>query len=235
MSSVDRATDTITVFAASDLVFAFGEIIPAFESRSGAKVRAVFGSTGNLALQIRHGAPADVFFAANADHIDQLREAGVTEAGSHVQYARGRIALATRARSGLDLATLGGLARPAVRKIAIANPDHAPYGLAARQALEHEGLWTALREKLVYAENIRQTLQFLQTDAVDAAIIALSIAGAPGIEHVLIDEALHRPIDQFAAVVSASRHRALARSFLGFVVGPEGKRMLRRFGFVVPS
>jgi molybdate transport system substrate-binding protein len=224
----------LTIFAAADLAFAFRELVPRFEAAHGAKATVVLGSTGNLAKQIEEGAPADVFFAANVAFVDGLREKGAVLADTQTLYARGRIVLADRRSSGLRLRGLADLLRPEVKRVAIANPEHAPYGRAAREALQAAGLWERVRPKLVYGENIRHTLQFLESGAVEAAIVALSIADAPDVEHVPIDAALHRPLDQAAAVTARSRRPDLARAFLAFVTGPEGRPVMERYGFVVP-
>jgi molybdate transport system substrate-binding protein len=225
---------SLTVFAASDLAFALRDLVPRFEAARGAKVTVVLGSTGQLAKQVEEGAPADVFFAANVAFVDALRQRGAVLADTQTLYARGRIVLASRRSTGPRLSGLADLLRPEVRRVAVANPDHAPYGRAAVEALEAAGLWERVRPKLVYGENVRHALQFLESGAVEAAIVALSIAGPPDVEHVLIDAGLHRPLDQAAAVTAGSPRPDLARAFLAFVTGPEGRAVLERYGFVPP-
>ena len=224
----------LLVAAAADLVFAFREIAPLFEQQHQAKVTLTFGSTGQLAQQIQHGAPVDVFFAANVAFVEDLRAKGVVVADSVEPYAQGRIVLATH-RSRQALASVKDLTREDVRRIAIANPTHAPYGVAAREALVSAGIWEQLQPKLVYGENIRQALQFLETQNVDAAIISLSLADAPDIRFRLIDPSLHRPIVQAAAVTARSRQPDLARAFIRFVNGPQGRPIMKRFGFLLPG
>jgi molybdenum ABC transporter molybdate-binding protein len=170
----------LTVFAAADLVFVLGEIAATFERIYDTKVILVFGSTGHLAPQIAHGAPADVFFAANERFVDDLVRRGAIVAATRTLYAQGRIVLATRKDRGPQLTDLRQLTAPGVRRIAIANPRHAPYGLAAEEALRAAGIWEVVESKLVFGENIRHTLQFLETGGVEAAIVALSVATAPG-------------------------------------------------------
>jgi molybdate transport system substrate-binding protein len=228
------AAPTLTVFAASDLAFAFKEIVPAFERATGSKVILVLGSTGNFAHQIDAGAPADVFFAANAEYVDALAAKDRVIASTRTLYAQGRIVLATP-RRGPKLTGLEQLTDPAIRKIAIGNPRHAPYGKAAEQALRAAGIWDAVKPKLVYGENIRHALQFIQTGAVDAGIVALSIADVPEITFLPIDPTLHAPLNQIAAVVRRSRVPELAQTFIKFVMGPEGRPVMKRFGFVVPG
>jgi molybdate transport system substrate-binding protein len=163
----------ITVAAASDLTPAFEELGREFEKVSKIKVVFVFGSTGLLTRQIANGAPFDLFAAANVSYIDQLDMNGLIIPDTKMIYARGRITLWTVEESPIRLQGIADLVRPEVQRIAIANPDHAPYGLAARQALESAGIWDRVRSKLVYAENIRQTLQYAETGNVEVAIVSL--------------------------------------------------------------
>lgn len=226
--------DTLTVFAAADLALALPELASLFQSERGAAVNFVFGSTGNLALQIQNGAPADVFFAANVSYIDQLIARGQLVPGTKTLYARGRLVLAVPRGSSIVAPALRDLLRPEIRRIAIANPDHAPYGIAAREALQSAGLWDALQEKLVLGENIRQTLQYVQSGAVDAGIVALSMANVPEIRFAPISDSLHQPIDQAAAVIRASRLGRIGADFIAFVTGPVGWPVMERNGFIRP-
>lgn len=225
----------LTVAAAADLVFAFKEIGPLFERAHGVKITFIFGSTGTLAKQIEHGAPVDVFFAADESFIDKLAAREILVAETETLYAQGRIVLATAKHTGLKLTGLKDLLRPEVRRIAIANPGHAPYGKAAQEALEHTGLWERVKPKLVYGENIRHALQFLQTGNVEAGIVALSVASAPEISYVLLDASLHTPLHQAAAVVKRSPRPEMALAFIRFVTGREGRPIMKRFGFLLPG
>ena len=225
----------VTVFAASDLAFAFQELVPRFEKALGVKVTLVLGSSGNFARQIEHGAPADVFFSADRALVDALARADAIIPETRSLYAQGRLALAVSRKAARALKDLRDLARPEVRRLAIANPDHAPYGRAAKEALQALGLWERLRPRLVYGENIRHTLQFLQAGAVEAAIVALSIASVAEVDVVLIDPRLHGPLDQMAAVVSRSSRPELGLAFLQLVQGAEGRPIMKRYGFLVPG
>jgi molybdate transport system substrate-binding protein len=229
------ASQPLLVYGAADLAFAFKEIAPLFDRAAGAKVTLVLGSTGTLAKQIENGAPADVFFAADEGFVDDLGAKGMVIPESRTLYAQGRIVLATSAKTGVSVKALGDLARPEIRRIAIANPAHAPYGRAAQQALQSAGLWERLRPKLVYGENIRHALQFVETGAVEAGIVAQSIADIPGIRAVPIDPALHRPLNQYAVVVKRSARPELALAFIHFVNGPEGRPIMKRVGFRLPG
>lgn len=225
----------LTVFAASDLVAAFKELIPAFERESPSRVTLVTGSTGTLAQQIQHGAPADVFFAANESFVDDLGKQGLTFPDTRIIYARGRIVIATLKSGPIQPRALDDLAKPEVRRIAMANPAHAPYGLAAQQALEAAGLWAGLKPRLVYGENVQQALQFVQSGAAEAGIVARSIVGVPGLSWVLIDASRHAPLSQAAAVLKRTRQRTLAVAFLHFVDGIQGRPVMKRFGFLLPG
>ena len=225
----------LTVFGASDLAFALKEIAAKFEQAHDAKVTLVMGSTGNLSQQIANGAPADILFGANESFVDDLIRRGAIIPETRALYAQGRIVLATRKDRSPRLVDLKGLTGPRVRKIAIANPQHAPYGKAAQEALQTIGLWDAVQPKLVYGENIRHTLQFLETGGVDAAIIALSIASIDGIEHVPIDASLHKPLNQAVGVVKRSPHPERSLAFIQYVNGPEGRPIMKKYGFLLPG
>ena len=225
----------LTVYGASDLTVAFREIAALFEKGTGTKVVLVLGSTGNLAKQIEHGAPADIFFAANASFVDDLQTKGAVIPETRQLYAQGRIVLAVPRDSKLPIQRLEDLRRPDVKRIAIANPEHAPYGRAAQEALQAAGVWDALKPRLVYGENIRHALQFIETGAVDAGIVALSVADTPAVRYVPIDPVLHAPLNQIAAVVKRSARPELAIAFLQFVNGPEGRPIMKRYGFLLPG
>jgi len=229
------AATTLVVYAAADLDTAFREIKPLFEKATGARLTLVMGSTGNLAKQIEHGAPADVFFAANESFVDDLRAAGAVIPQTRTLYAQGRIVLAVPKKSAVAARELTDLLKPAVRRVAIANPAHAPYGRAAQEALERAGVWDKVKPKLVYGESIRHALQFVETGAVEAGIVALSIADAPGITYAPIDPALHAPLNQVAAVVKRSPHPDLGAAFIQFVNGAEGRLVMKRYGFLLPG
>ena len=229
------AVPALVVYAAADLDMAFREIKPLFEKATGARVTLVIGSTGNLAKQIEHGAPADVFFAANESFVDDLRAAGVVIPQTRALYAQGRIVLAVRTKSLIAVRELGELVKREVRRVAIANPAHAPYGSAAREALERAGVWEKVKPKLVYGENVRHALQFVETGAVEAGIVALSIAEAPGITYAAIDPGLYAPLNQVAAVVKRSPHPDLGAAFIQFVNGAEGRPIMKRYGFLLPG
>jgi molybdate transport system substrate-binding protein len=225
----------ITVAAAADLQFAFSEIGALFEQETGQKVRFVFGSTGLLAQQITNGAPFDLFAAANISFVDDLVQEDLILPETVAVYARGRIVLAVNRAANLRMASLEALLSDQITLIAIANPEHAPYGMAAREALVAAGIWEEVQPKIVYGENVRQALQFIQTGDAQAGIIALSIAQAPEISWTLLDEALHNPLDQALGVVHGSSHPEAAREFAVFINGPSGRPIMQRYGFLLPG
>jgi molybdate transport system substrate-binding protein len=240
-ASIPPATATaavsLIVAAAADLTPAFEELGALFTRQTGVEVVFSFGSTGQLAQQIEQGAPVDVFAAANQSYIDDLAQAGLVIPDTVALYAQGRITLWTRADSPFSFATLDDLTQEGISWIAIANPEHAPYGIAAREALQSAGLWETLQPKLILGENVAQTLQYAETGNVDVAIVALSLSIAAGDagRYVLIPADLHRPLDQALAVVSSTRHEAQARQFATFVNSPAGREIMRRYGFILPE
>ncbi len=228
-------SEEISVAAAADLQFAFQEIAQAFEQETGQKVRLVFGSTGQLTQQIEHGAPYDLIAAANIEYIERLAEQGLLLEDSISLYARGRIVLAINLKSGVNAGELTDLLDPAIRHIAIANPEHAPYGVAAQEALQSAGIWEEVQYKLVRGENVRQALQYVQSGDAQVGIVALSVAEVPEITWKLIDEDLHTPLDQALGVLASSDHPDLARQFAEYINGKSGRPVMKRYGFLLPG
>lgn len=226
---------TLTVSAAADLQFAFTEIGVAFEQQTGTRVVFNFGSTGQLAQQIAQGAPVDLFAAANRAYVDDLAARGFIHSDSVQLYARGRITLWTRANNPTSLQSLDDLARPEIKRVAIANPEHAPYGVAAREALQNAGVWDVVQPKLVFGENVSQAKQFAETGNVDAAIIALSLSVGSSGRWVLIPQELHNPLDQALGIVANTRNESAARAFIDFVNSPFGRAVMIKYGFILPG
>ncbi len=232
---------TLTIAAASDLRFALQELAARYEQQSGSKVSVTYGSSGNFHAQIGNGAPFDLFFSADIDYPRQLEAAGLAESGTLYEYAVGRLVLWVPADSPVDVAKRGwdALLDPAVRKIAIANPRHAPYGRAAVAALKSAGIYERVESKLVYGENISQAAQFVQSGNAQAALLAFSLAVSPPLasagKYWEVPAAAHPPIVQGAMVLKSSPRKALAKAFLEFVKSAEGRTILRRCGFTVPG
>jgi len=229
----------LTVAAASDLQSALPAITAVFEKESGQKVTVTFGSSGNFFTQISNGAPFDVFLSADLEYPQRLEAAGLAERGSVVEYARGRLVIWTRRDSGIDVARgLPVLGEPKVRRIAIANPDHAPYGRAAIAALRADGLYERVKTKFIVGENISQTAQFAQSGGADVGLIALSLALSPALKDagVTADVPVEKypPIRQAAAVVAASKQKTAARQFIDALRAPAIAKILASYGFDLP-
>jgi molybdate transport system substrate-binding protein len=232
-----RAQALPTVAAAADLKFALEELAAQFEKDSGHRLRLIFGSSGNFKTQILHGAPFHLFLSAD----EQLAAAGKTE-GRGRSYARGRIGLMVPAGSPLqpdgslqDLAA--ALKDGRLQRFAIANPEHAPYGARAKEALQHAGLWEAIQPRLVFGENVAQAAQFATSGSTQGGIIAQSLALAPAVARTgrfaLIAEAWHRPLRQRMVLMKDAP--AAARRFFDHLSTPAAQAILARYGFAVPT
>lgn len=230
----------LKIAAASDLSAAFKDVVAAFEKHSGARVKVSFGSSGNFFAQIQNGAPFDLFFSADVNYPQKLVEAGFAERESLYEYAIGRLVLWVPRSSPLDVERSGleALRHASAKKIAIANPQHAPYGRAAVAALEKEGVYTAIKNKLVLGENVSQAAQFVQSGNADVGLIALSLALAPQMKdgkYWLVPESMHPPLRQAAIIVRSSRAKQAARDFLAFLRAKEGQAIMERYGFKLPE
>jgi molybdate transport system substrate-binding protein len=235
-----NAAESVAIAAASDLAFCLEALHAEFaraEPRVALKVST--GSSGNFHAQIRHGAPFDVFLSADMHYPRELIAARAADARSLALYAIGRIVLWTT-RDDLDPADLTALIRhPDVKNFAIANPEHAPYGRAAREALENSGIWNEARSKLVFGENIVQTAQFVQTGNADAGIIALSLMLAPRLQGVgrwrEIPASLHAPLEQAVVLTTRGAANPAAARYVAFLRTPEARAVFERYGFLLPS
>ena len=232
-----RPSGNITVLAAADLRLAFDKIGAAFEKTCDCRLTVTYGSSGTFATQIKQGSPGDVFASADVSYVDGLEQDGLILPDTKRDYAIGRIVLAASAGSRLTIDGLADLAGPQFKKVSIANPDHAPYGRAAKEALTALGLWDKIEPKLVLGENAAQATQYVETGDADGGIIplSLSIQNKDKIRYVLIDDRLHSPLRQAAAVLKQSKHADVARAFLDYLNGPEGRPIMREYGFVLPG
>jgi molybdate transport system substrate-binding protein len=236
-----RAEEPPSVAAAASLRYALDEIAALFERETGRRVRLTYGATGNLVSQIENGAPFELLLAADEKSVKRLAEQGRTDGAPSI-YARGRISLV--APKGSPVAVDGelkglreALAAGKVKHFAIANPELAPYGRAAREALTRAGLWSEIEPRLVLGENIGQAAQFATTGAAEAGIIAHSLTVssevAPAITAALIPEAAHQPIEHGMALLKGAGETA--RAFAAFVRGSQARTILERNGFSVPG
>lgn len=224
----------LKVAAAADLASAFKEVGEAFEKETGTRVVFTFGSTGLLSKQILEGAPFDVFAAANVSFVDEVTEAGKCDKETKAFYGRGRLAVWTK--KGIPAPkTLEGLKDPRFRKIAIANPEHAPYGKAAKEALTSTSIWNDVLSRVVYGENVQQALQFAETGNADVAIVALSLAIVSDGDYFVVEERAHAPLDQAMVVCAQRTSRDRAIAFEAFVASEKGRAIMRRYGFLLPG
>ena len=230
----------VNVAAAADLKFAMAELAAQFEKASGAKLDVTYGSSGNFLTQIENGAPFDLFFSADSEYPKKLEAAGLAEPGTLREYAVGRIVIWTPSDNEINAAIDGWkrLLAQRVKKIAIANPEHAPYGRAAVAAIKKAGIYEQVKGKLIYGENISQAAEFVQSGNAQAGIVALSLALSPAMKNGNrweIPADSYPPIKQAVILLKASKNKDASRRFLEFVGGPQGREILQRFGFSVPT
>jgi len=221
------ARPAVRVAAASDLTVAFEAMRGGFEQQTGHPVDFVFGSSGQLSKQLVEGAPYDLFAAANQAFTDPPIAAGACSAETRAQYAEGQLVIfAPREK----VAGLAELIEPRFQRIALANPELAPYGQAAKDALIRAGLWEALEPRLVYGQNVQQTFQLARSGNVEAALVSRSLAK----QAVAVDPALYPPLKQSLVVCGGGKNPEGGRAFAAFVLSDEGRRVLAREGFGLP-
>lgn len=240
-SATVRAADVPVVAAASDLQYALSEAANAFTERTGRSVKLSFGSSGNLARQIGQGAPFQVFFSADESFVQDLARRGMTE-GDGALYAVGRLAIIAATGSLVKVDTelrdlTAAAADGRLLKLALANPEHAPYGRAAREVLVHKGLWSRLQSKLVLGENVSQAAQFTWTGSAQAGLVAYSLVlnesvGKRG-SYALIPQQWHQPLRQRMALIKGAGQTA--REFSGFIQTPLARKIFARYGFAIPQ
>ena len=240
-SAPARTADVPNIAAASDLKFALEEIVAAFGRATGEKVAVTFGSSGNFARQIRQGAPFAMFLSADEALVEALERDGLTR-GSGQVYAIGRIVYFAPAGSPLvpdaDLESLKrALSTGQLGRFAIANPEHAPYGRAAKEALQRAGIWEGIQPRLVLGENVSQAAQFATAGGADGGIFAYSLAVSPAIggkgRYVLIPETAHKPLRQRMVLLKGAG--SVVERFYAFVQAPEARTILDRYGFTLPA
>jgi molybdate transport system substrate-binding protein len=234
----------LRVAAASDLKFALTALAKSFTTVTGIEIDLQFGSSGNFAQQIQQGLPLDLFLSADESYVLTLAKAGLTLGGvqdTGALYATGRVALILPKNSAIQLPKTESEARSnlsaqlqSVRKFAIANPEHAPYGRAAREALQNLGLWEQLQPKLVLGDNISQATQFVASGAAQAGITALSLALAPEVaaqagSHWLLPVNLHAPLKQRMVLLKTAQ--PAAKTLFEYLQTPAAKAVLAKFGF----
>ena len=228
----------IRIAAAADLKFAMQEGAAEFEEESGTRVNVTYGSSGNFFSQIQNGAPFDLFFSADIDYARKLEVAGLAEPGTLYEYAVGRIVLWTGADAKVEVSKEGwkALLGASVQKIAIANPEHAPYGRAAVAALKNAGIYEQVKGKLVYGENISQAAQFVQSGNAQAGIVAMSLAVSPAMKDGKrweIPPRMYPAIEQGAIILTKANNKDGARAFMEFVKGKTARDIFEKYGFTL--
>jgi molybdate transport system substrate-binding protein len=229
--------DKIRIAAASDLKFAMDSVIRAFGKNTTGKVDVTYGSSGKLSEQIINGAPFDIFFSADVTYPQHLAKAHQTSSEIY-PYAKGRIVVWSK-KVDPTMKGLMTLVDSRIKKIAIANPLHAPYGKRAMESFENYRIMISVKEKLVYGENISQAAQFVSTGAADAGVIALSLALSPNMQrekgkYVLIPEDAHTPLIQGAVITMYGKNQKLAMEFFSFVKSQQAISILKHYGFTRP-
>jgi molybdate transport system substrate-binding protein len=233
------AAQEITVAAAADLQFAMQEVGARFQQESGKTVKLIYGSSGNFAQQLQNGAPFDMFFSANLDYPRQLEGAGLTEPGTFYQYAIGKIVVWVPNASKLDVSSgLKALLDPSIKKIAIANPEHAPYGKAALAAMQKENIYEQVKDKFVLGENISQTASFVASGSADVGVVALSLALSPNMKdkgrYAEVPAGDYPAIEQACVIMRSSKNKDVAEQFLKFVQSLPIRDLLQKYGFATP-
>ena len=230
---------TLHVAAAADLQAALPETAKAFEAQTGTPVDITYGSSGNFYAQIQNGAPLDVFFSADNEYPRKLEESGFVEPHSATIYGIGKIVLwmPANAKCSPEQERWRCLQDPSVKRIAIANPVHAPYGRAALAALQKAGIYDALKAKLVLGENVSQAAQFVQSGNAQAGIIAYSLALSPALQSGrwwIISAELYPPIEQAVVVLKSAKEKHAAQEFVKFATQGAGREILAKYGFDPP-
>ncbi|SPF33272.1 Molybdate ABC transporter, periplasmic binding protein [Candidatus Sulfotelmatobacter kueseliae] len=236
-----KNTPELVVAAAADLSTALQEIAHNYEEKTSVNVKLSLGASGALTQQIQNGAPFDLFFSADMDYPRQLIGAGQADGASLYQYAVGKLVLWVPADSRLDVERQGmnALLGPSVKKIAVANPQHAPYGRAAVAALEHYGLYDRVADRLVLGENVSQAAQFVESGNAQAGFVALAHALAPGMQgkgkYWQVPAEAYPALAQGVVVLASSPHKKEAVEFVEYVKTKEAADVLRKYGFTVPE
>ncbi len=223
---------TLIVAAASNVEPAFTEIAKEFESETGAKIVFSFGATGLLAKQIENGAPFDLFVSADVKTVEGLEAKGEVLPNSKRIYAQGKLVLSWPKEAKQVPLSLEEITKVEFKRIAIATPEIAPYGMAAKETLENLGVWQKLEPRIVYGENVNAVYQYAKTGNVDLVFIPLSLI-KPGEKFLAIDEKLHKPIEQALGIMKRSQQIELAKEFDSFLKGQKGLSILERFGYIV--
>ena len=223
----------LRIAAASDLQRVLPRLIERFQNQTPTTVTPTltFDASGQLAEQIKAGAPFDLFLSANVKFVTDLAAAGLVEPASVQPYSRGSLVLCLHRAAGDQVRGLADLSRPEIKRIAIANPEYAPYGVAARQALERAGLWSSLESKIVRTNSVRQAMIYVQNGDAEAALVSHALV-APEVRVIEVDAALYDPLIQALGIVAATKQHDRAGALAQFILGGEGQAILRESGFL---
>ena len=233
LAGAQTAKREVAVAAAANLNAVFLTLGPQFEAETGIHPVFSFASTAQLAVQIDNGAPFDVFTAADTEHVDALEQKSRLVPGSRAVYATGILALWIPPRSPAIVSKPADLAQPAVKVIALAKPELAPYGLAARETLQKLDIWNQVEPRIVYADNINMAKQYGASGNADAVFTAYSLVLKENGKVILVDEKLHSPIEQALGIVAASKNQNAAKAFTTWLLTGHGRDGLRTFGYKV--
>jgi len=240
LSSIARSANIPLIAATSSLKFPLQEIALAFQQDTGHHIRISYASSGNLTRQIQQGAPFELFLSANHNYIKQLYQQNKTQDEGMI-YARGRLVLLNnkqfQIKSDTGLAELKEiLTKGTIKHFAIANPKHAPYGFAAREALQQQGLWPLIQPYLVFGENVSQAAQFVSSGAADLGLVSYSLTFAPALQKTthatLVDAAQHQPLLQTMVLLKGASETT--KLFYRFMQQTKARKILTRFGYSTP-
>ena len=243
---VERApaarAETVTIAAAADLTYCIEDLNRSYQqSHPGTELKLSAGSSGNFSSQIQNGAPFDVFLSADIQYPKNLAAGGFVDSSTLTVYAVGRIVLWTTKPETVNLDRGIDVLRDrsAVKKIAIANPEHAPYGRAAKAILENSGIWAEVQDRIVQGENIAQTAQFVQTGNVDAGFVALSLLLSPNLQHIgryiEIDPKLYPKLEQAMVLTKGGANRPVVRDYFQFLQSQAARTIFDQYGFTLPT
>jgi len=226
-------SETLRIAAASSFRFALNPIIKEFERKTGNKVLVSYGASGHFYIQIKNGAPYDIFISANEIYPKKLIESGKAVKASYTVFARGKLVLFTT--KDIELKDYKVLLFPEVETIAIANPKHAPYGRAAVEFLKNAGLYEKVLKKLVYGSNVSQAFQYVVSGGADVGLVALSLVIPYGKgKYLLIDQKLYSPVNNVAVITEYGKSKKASWEFLKFLTSPFARKVLKEYGYEVP-
>ncbi len=228
------ASQTLRIAAAADLQRVLPRLVDRFTKQTATSATQTIDASGRLAEQIKAGAPFDVFLAANLRFVSDLAAAGLIEPASVAPYARGSLVLCLHRAVGDQVKGLADLSRPEIKRIAIANPEYAPYGVAARQALERAGLWSNLESKVVRASSVGQAMTYVQNGDAEAALVSHALI-VPDVRVIEVDAALYDPLIQGLGIVASTKQHDRASAFARFILSSDGQAILHESGFLSPG